>query len=148
MEPILHIAVKLLARRSHSKSELRRKLQTKSYSDQDIENALEILEQRKLLDDMELAQRLFEQYGNAGKYSLKMILLKLKQHGFSNSVIHFVLSTSDDYDEYPAAKKLANQSNQRRKDPLKLSLYLSSKGFTKSTINQVLINNSEPTVKQ
>ena len=78
MEPILHIAVKLLARRSHSKSELRRKLQTKSYSDQDIENALEILEQRKLLDDMELAQRLFEQYGNAGKYSLKMILLKLK----------------------------------------------------------------------
>jgi len=51
-------ALLLLARRDHSREELRRKLQARAYTPEEIEKTLGWLEERKILDDSRYAQRL------------------------------------------------------------------------------------------
>ena len=51
-------ALHLLARRDHSREELRRKLQARAFTPEEIEKALEWLEEREILDDLRYAQKL------------------------------------------------------------------------------------------
>jgi regulatory protein len=51
-------ALRLLARRDHSREEMRRKLQAREFTPQEIEKALGWLEEREMLDDRRYAQKL------------------------------------------------------------------------------------------
>ena len=51
-------ALRLLARRDHSREEMRRKLQAREFTPQQIEKALGWLEEREMLDDRRYAQKL------------------------------------------------------------------------------------------
>lgn len=138
MEDILNEAVRLLAKRAYSTKQLEEKLQQKKYANKEIEKIIHQLQSKKILNDFDVSNQIFEQYCRKNKYSLQFILQKLKQHGFSNSLINQILQETEPYNEYIAAEKLALQSLRRTKDPSKLTQYLLSRGFKRHTINQLL----------
>ncbi|MCI0502196.1 MAG: recombination regulator RecX [Fusobacteria bacterium] len=130
----------LLSRKDYAKKEIVGKLQEKSFSDEEIAEAMSFLEVEKYIDDEKYALIYFKYLIGRHK-SLKEIEFKLKNKGFDQMLIRKILSD-------PGAKLLEkegliakitsfNRKNQH-KDKNQLISYFVRKGFSYSMVIESL----------
>lgn len=89
------IAVGLLARREHSRGELRRKLDQRSFEAGDIERALDGLERERLLSDERFAEQFVRERFERGSGPLK-IRAELRRRGVADELASAALTGYDD----------------------------------------------------
>ncbi|MDP9728917.1 hypothetical protein FY534_08260 [Alicyclobacillus sp. TC] len=108
-----------------------RYLQEKGYPEEQIQQVLKVLQDRKFLDDRRYASMYAEQHQS--QQSRAYIMMKLKQRGIQSGVLDTVCS---DWDEEAAAKLLVEKYLRKKsKDhsqdlKRKLIQYLQRKGFS------------------
>ena len=139
-EDIWKLALQIIGRHANSEYELRQKLYKKDYADDQIDDVIKQLLAYGYVNDNKLANTLFEKYLQVGKYSLNIIICKLKQHGLPDDVIKNVTSTYDSEEEYNSALKIVNNRFTSLDDISKEKVYrfLGTRGFSTTTIGKVL----------
>jgi len=139
-------AFRLLGRRQHSTSELRRKLWNKDYEQKLIDEVIEDLKKSGYLNDSDFIRAFFAEKSKAKNWSSKKIKGELLKRGIASKLIDEMLS------EQPIESDLENAMKHARKkyDQLikknletkelrnKLSAYLFSKGFEYESIKDVV----------
>ena len=154
---IFHIkqrAFRLLGRRQHSSSELKRKLWNKDYEPRLIDDVIEDLKKKGYLDDKEFICAFMTEKSKTKSWSIKKIKSELIKSGLASKLIDELLSEQPKDSDYENAMKLAKKKYaillQRNLEPKdlknKLSTYLFSKGFVYELIKEVCskIIKSEP----
>lgn len=138
------IAIRMLGRRSYSENEIRIKLSTYGFNSDIINETINILLRNCYIDDNALCTSLFETLCRSNKYSLKTIVMKLKQRKIAEEYIHRVITKYDYAAETEAAlkiiKKRFKQTNLVDVDKIKLRRYLIDRGFSSQSISNVLRN--------
>ncbi|HID82102.1 MAG TPA: regulatory protein RecX [Chromatiales bacterium] len=133
-------AMNYLARREHSRQELIRKLSKKDFSQDEIETALDGLEQDGLLDDARFAEAYTRARVNKG-FGPVRIRQELNDRGVSSELTEQMLTHwSDDW------IMLAQQQQQKRfkclaedyTERVRQARFLQHRGFTSEQIWQVL----------
>mgnify|MGYP003592037083 CR=1 FL=1 len=144
-ETLRERAVRLLARREHSRAELMRKLAPHAESPEDVAAVLDELVARHLLSDeryveMRLNQRSVR-YGNA------RLAQELRTQGVDCALVESALADCDDeidrarqvwskkFGERPPAGDIAGRAKQMR--------FLISRGFSSETVRRVLCGDFE-----
>ncbi len=134
-------ALRLLARREHSRAELVRKLGQTGFAQHDIEALLDEFEEKKWLSDQRFAESWVADHRvKAGSIKLTY---ELRQRGVSDSIIEAVLGEQRD-SEFERAREVwqkkfgvppdnaAEQARQMR--------FMQSRGFTTEVIRKTLTN--------
>ena len=138
-------ALRLLARREHSKFELAQKLRQRDFDSAVIEKVFLECERLNYLDDDRTARVLIEQLSRRG-YGAKRILAELKRKGISGGHIAGLLNeiVSDDSERENAERVLTKNINrfdrevdgQKRK--AKIYRFLFARGFSNETIAEIM----------
>ena len=143
-------AFRLLGRRQHSSSELRRKLWNKDYEQKLIDEVIEDLSKNGYIDDTEFIRVFVAEKSKTKNWSRKRIKSELIKRGLDSKLIDKILSeqySESDYDNASTVAKkkveVLTKRNLEKKDlRTKLSTYLFSKGFDyeliKDVVNQIL----------
>ena len=138
-------AFRLLARRSHSRRELRDKLRQRDYDPGMIEELLDDLSNRKYLDDRQFAETFIGEELRMHFSGPAVVRDKLRQKGIDGESIDTLLEKT-----YPPAQQLKNCLHLAGKKikswprPLdrnqitRLSTYLRNKGFSWDIIQQAI----------
>ncbi len=126
----------LLARREHSRLELRQKLQHKAFDDEIIEQALVLLGVQNYQSDERFSGEFVQMRFNQGKGSVR-ILADLKQRGIAD----FDLSA---FDFYALAKRVRVQKYgellpKNYVEKAKQQRFLQSRGFDFEAINRAFV---------
>jgi len=129
-------AVKLLARRTHFRLEIVRKLVQRHYSESEIDEAVGRLEERRYLDDAEASRRFVEGRLAQGGYGRRRLVAELSERGVEDSTVREVLDELLPEDELPAAREEARRSG--KSDPAAVARRLERRGFSPSAIAAVL----------
>jgi len=148
LNKLFHIkqrAFRLLGRRQHSSSELRRKLWNKDYEQKLIDEVIEDLKKNGYLDDREFIRAFVAEKSKAKNWSSKKIKGELFKRGVASKLIDEMLSEQPTESDLESAMKLAKKKNEvllkRNLEPKemrnKLSTYLFSKGFDYDLIKDV-----------
>ena len=115
-EQALSCALRILSRRSNSRSELKHKLMSKGFSSNEVENVLEKLTDMGYLDDVRFAEswRDFRiQEKNMGRQRIKQ---EVFEKGVSNEIIHSCLEHISLEDEVATAMIVAEKNLPRYKN--------------------------------
>lgn len=134
-------AAKLLARRTHFRRELEAKLRQRDYERDDIEAALDRLEERRYLDDEAAARQYVEGRLARGGYGHTRLRAELAARGVDDGVIGQVLDELLPDDEVPQALEEARRWASRRSkppDPAAIARRLERRGFSAGAIAAVL----------
>jgi regulatory protein len=139
-------AFRLLGRRQHSSSELRRKLWNKDYEQKLIDEVIEDLQKNGYLDDKEFIRAFVAEKSKAKNWSSKKIKGELFKRGVASKLIDETLNHQPVESDNESAMKLAKKKyevllkrNLESKDLRnKLSAYLFSKGFDYELIKEVI----------
>ena len=140
------IAVRLLARREHSRYELRAKLKQRGVSSQEVEIALDKLVAEGLQSDDRYTEICVRLRVRKGHGPLK-IRAYLQGHGIGSSKISEHLSSSDEYWfkralEADAKCRIRNQfseANAGKREALQVrARYLNNRGYPANVISRVL----------
>lgn len=145
---LFHIKQKsfrLLGRRQHSTSELRRKLWNKDYEQYLIDEVIEDLKKKGYLDDKEFIRAFVAEKSKFKNWSIKKIKSELIKSGLALKLIDEILSKEPSDSDSENAMKLARKKYEilikRNLEPKdlrnKLSTYLFSKGFDYDLIKEV-----------
>jgi len=145
---LFHIKQKsfrLLGRRQHSTSELRRKLWNKDYEQYLIDEVIEDLKKKGYLDDKEFIRAFVAEKSKFKSWSIKKIKSELIKSGLALKLIDEILSKEPSDSDSENAMKLARKKYEilikRNLEPKdlrnKLSTYLFSKGFDYDLIKEV-----------
>jgi regulatory protein len=145
---VFHIkqrAFRLLGRRQHSSSELRRKLWQKDYEQRLIDEVIDDLTKNGYIDDKEFIRAFVAEKSKSKNWSSKKIKSELFKRGIDSKIIDEIFNNLPKEDDYENAMKLANKKYElllKRKLELKelrnkLSTYLFSKGFDYEIIKEV-----------
>ncbi len=129
-------AVKLLARRTHFRLEIVRKLAQRRYAESEIEEAVERLLERRYLDDAEASRRFVEGRLARGGYGRRRLVAELSERGVDETVIREVLDALLPEDELPAAREEARRSGKG--EPAAVARRLERRGFSPAAIATVL----------
>lgn len=131
-------ALRHLARREHSRAELRQKLAGGAESAEQLDALLDDLEARRLLSDSRFAnQRVMSRAGRLGNARLSQ---ELRQRGVADEAISDALAECDEESrrcQQVWAKKFG-QAPQSREDVVKQQRFLLYRGFSAASIRQVL----------
>ena len=138
-------AFRLLGRRQHSSSELRRKLWNKDYEQKLIDEVIEDLQKKSYLDDKEFIRAFVAEKSKTKSWSIKRIKGELFKRGIASKLIDEILVQRPKEEDYESAIKLAKKKYEvllkRNLEPKelrnKLSTYLFSKGFDYDLIREV-----------
>ncbi|MDH3267781.1 MAG: recombination regulator RecX [Ignavibacteria bacterium] len=138
-------AFRLLGRRQHSTSELKRKLWNKDYEQKLIDEVINDLQKNGYLDDNEFIRAFVAEKSKSKYWSIKKIKSELIKSGLASKMIDEILSKEPGDFDYDNALKLAKKKyellknrNLETKDlKNKLSTYLFSKGFDYELIKEV-----------
>jgi len=138
-------AYRLLGRRQHSSSELRRKLWNKDYEQKLIDRIIQDLKKSGYLDDENFIRAFVAEKSKTKSWSTKKIKSELLKRGIDSKLIDRMLNGQTVESDFENAMKLANKKyeallkrNLERKDLRnKLSTYLFSKGFEYELIKEV-----------
>ncbi len=130
-------AMDLLARREHSEQELRRKLQTREYDANAIDETLQTLKEDGLQSD----ERFVESYVNhrfkAGVGPLK-IRHELRQRGVSDELIdEFIEPSSGQWDELMTRQRIRKYGASIPSDyaeRMKQARFLQNRGFSPESV--------------
>ena len=125
-------AIKMLARREHSVSELTEKLSIKGFELKDINSAVQSLIEKNLQSDERYCEMLIRSRANkqSGPFKVRM---ELKQKGINEGLIERALQECD-CDWFESARQAAEKksANWREKDAehkAKLMRFLQGRGF-------------------
>ena len=148
-------AFRLLGRRMHSASELRRKLWNKDYEQKLIDEVIDDLKTNSYLDDEGFIREFVAEKTKSKSWSTKKVKAELLKRGIDNKLIDEMLKGKQGDSEIENATKLAkkkyDQLIKKKLEPKelrnKLSVFLFSKGFDydliKEVIDKLIKNNSE-----
>lgn len=131
-------AVDLLARQAHSTRKLADKLKQREYEEAEITAAVDRLTQRGYLNDAELCQRQFERYFAQGHDSIKAICYKLRNKGFSESLVRSCIPEESAEREQAAALCTLQRKFKPDAPPQKMQQYLYTRGFASGAIRRAV----------
>lgn len=147
-------AFRLLGRRHHATSELKRKLWNKDYEQKLIDEVIEDLQKKGYLDDKEFIRAFVAEKIKTKNWSTKKIKSELLKRGIDSKLIDKMPNVRTVESDFESAMKLADKKYEllfkRNLDPKemrnKLSVFLFSKGFDYDLIKEVCdkLMNSEP----
>jgi regulatory protein len=134
-------ALRLLARREHSRAELVRKLEQAGFDSSDIQPLLDEFEQKNWLSDQRFAESyVADHLARAGSVKLAY---DLRQRGVSDSIIEAVLSDNRDSEIDRARevwKKKFDAIPANANERARQIRFLQGRGFSQSVIPRALRN--------
>ena len=107
------------------------------FSEQDIDQVIERLIEKKYLDDIRFAQTFTENRNATKGTSLKKLRQELIKKGISGELIEETIAASDRSDKSELAK-IIEKKQHKYSDPEKLKAYLARQGFNYADITEVL----------
>ena len=132
-------AIKLLARREHSRLELQRKLSSREYSAEAIRLALDQLEDERLLSEERFAEVFVRSRAERGKGPL-LIRSEMSTRGVNASLIHAALQASEadwfDIAQRERRKKFGASPPADFKDRQRQTRFLQQRGFSLEHIRE------------
>lgn len=132
-------ALGLLARRDHSRKELRQKLDRSGYARDESSEAIDRLGEQHYQDDDRFAEALIRNRSAQG-YGPMRLRAELKSHGLSDARIRSLLDAADiDWDE-SAAAQLRRRYRTGTTDPAeraRRAQFLLRRGFPAATVRDV-----------
>tara|TARA_R110002167_G_scaffold220004_7_gene424559 strand:+ start:3309 stop:3785 length:477 start_codon:yes stop_codon:yes gene_type:complete len=138
----MHQAVSFLARRDHSRHELKQKLLSKEHTEEAVERVLNELQKRSYLDDQRYAEMMLRHHSLRGQGPQKISFMLL-QKGVSKSIVAEVFAEFDQ-DWYTLASEVrhkrfgdqfkSNDKNEQFKEKSKQMRFLMSRGFESDQI--------------
>lgn len=134
MSVALNYLVNLLARRDYSEFEIRNKMQEKAFTEEEIENALAIAQQKNWQNDKRFAESYLSSRAQRG-YGALRIRQELRQlKGVEESVVDEVMEESEidwsDFARQVLARKFPRyQEKLELKEKQKIWRYMLSHGF-------------------
>ena len=137
-------AVKLLTQRTHFRREIEAKLAQRSYSSDEIGEAVERLLERRYLDDAEAARQYAGGRLSRGGYGRARLQAELAARGVDRQTADAVLDELLPDDDLPAAREEAMRVGGRARsaDPekvaAKVARRLESRGFSRGSIYKLL----------
>ena len=139
-------AFRLLGRRQHSSSELKRKLWNKDYEQKLIDEVIEELKKNGYVVDKEFIRAFVADKSKTKSWSTKRIKSELFKRGIDEKLIDEILNNRSKEEDFESALKLAKKKyeillkrNLEQKELRnKLSTYLFSKGFDYELIKEVV----------
>jgi regulatory protein len=138
-------AWRFLARRMHSRKELRDKLKTKGYNQEDIDTIIVELENNNYLNDTSFARQMISEELHLKKNGPLLIKNKLLKKGVENTLVSLLINELyDEQTQYQncqhfAIKKLSSlKSSNDRSTKSKLGNFLIQKGFPWDMCNRVI----------
>ena len=140
-------AFRLLGRRQHAISELKRKLWNKDYESSLIDEVIEDLKKNGYLDDKEFIRAFVADKSKSKNWSTKRLKSELIKRGLSFKLIDQMLTEQTKESEFENAIQVAGKKYEillkRNLEPkelrTKLSTYLFSKGFDYDLIKEVCL---------
>lgn len=133
-------ALRLLARREHSRAELARKLEVAGFSSSEIGPLLDEFEEKNWLSDRRFAESYVADHrAKAGSVKLAY---ELRQRGVSEAVVDAVLAAQRDSELERAREvrqKKFGSAPIAAAEKTKQIRFLQGRGFTLDTIRQVLV---------
>lgn len=123
-------AVDMLSRAEYSKNRLMAKLARKGYEEEEIESAIQRLEELRYLNDGEAVKSQFKFLYDESKNSVREIKYKLLRKGFSAEDVESAAEDADEERELTAALKALRIKYRKKKEPDKMRGYLYRHGFT------------------
>lgn len=143
MSQILAVAIKLIASRTCSERDLRRRLEKEFVElpdlDRRIDESIARLRELHLINDNRLAENIAQRYSHKGN---RFIAQTLRQKGIADEVITSVLGGLDD--EYSRAldeaRRKGSRKTEKSSEEVKSSLvrFLSGRGFSHDAIKAVM----------
>ena len=131
-------AVDLLARQEQSTNKLREKLQQRGYAGDEIEAAIQRLEERHYLDDADACARQFQFLYEESRQSVRQICAKLMQRGFESSLVRECVPRDIYEREKKAAMRCLSLKFRPSAEEQKMMQHLYRKGFDSSAIRAVV----------
>ena len=146
MTETLNRAMRLLAQRDHSETELRLKLAAQDVSEEDVEQAIAYCHEHHWLDDRRFAERYLVMRSQKG-YGVQRIQQELGMKGIARELIHDAFASSD-IDWCALAKQTAHRKfgqtlPQEWKEKAKVQRFLLYRGFFQEEIYAVFSNLSD-----
>ncbi|MDR3445727.1 MULTISPECIES: regulatory protein RecX [unclassified Dyella] len=133
-------AMGLLARREHSRRELRLKLRQKGYEGEEAGEALDRLGEQHYQDDDRFAEMLVRSRVSQG-YGPMRVRAELKSHGLSEARIRAVLDAAEvDWDASALAqlrRRFGSGSASDRDEKARRAQFLLRRGFPAATVRSV-----------
>lgn len=138
-------ALELLARRSHSRFELDRKLAGRGFSPEEVRGALDRAAQRGYLDDGRFARDFVRQKLGRGPLGSRRLLAELARRGVSTEHAASALEELLPEDDRPGAREAADRWRRRRPrgEPAALARFLERQGFSRRAIFAALETTDE-----
>ena len=127
-------AVDLLARQEQSTNKLREKLQQRGYAEDEIEAAIQRLEERHYLNDADACARQFQFLYEESRQSVRQICAKLMQRGFESSLVRECVPRDIYEREKKAAMRCLSLKFRPSAEEQKMMQHLYRKGFDSSAI--------------
>ena len=136
-------AMRLLARREHSRAELRGKLVGRGFENDSVEELLQGLEDQDLLSDERFAMSLIASRAETG-YGPKRIDLELRNRGVSEELARETLAKAEvNWEERvtdQAARKFGSDPAQTFPEWARRARYLERRGFGQDAIRLAIGN--------
>ncbi len=137
-------ALRLLAQRDHSREEMRRKLQARGFTPEEIEKALKWLEEREFLDDLRYAQKLAFFLAKEKLLGPQRIRQKLFQKGIPAGLVKEAVEKADETLAAGERLQIAMRMKLKGRSPeeifpderRKLAGYLRQRGFSWEDIRE------------
>ncbi len=138
MDEIHNVALRLLARRDHTKLELRRKLETREYLPEEIDPILFKLEKEGWIDEPRFAENYLRMRMNQGKGVFR-IRKELQERGIVEELIQAAMEvipeeTWQELAETVRQKKFGSKPVKDFKEKAKQQRFLQYRGFSSSQI--------------
>ncbi len=131
-------ALHLLSYREQSEKELIRKLKDREYQEKDIDEALVKLRYYHFIDDLSLADELFEAYRKKGLYGDSYIHQKMKQKGLYTE--QHIPIDEEITNAVTLLKRKAEVTPKLFSDYRRAAAFLARRGFSHSAIITALRN--------
>ena len=134
-------ALDLLSRRPHFRRELASKLARRGYEEDEVETALDRLEERRLIDDAKAARDFVESRSRREPFGRRRLLAELARRGVSEDHALAAVDVLDPDDEealVAEAVALWRRRNPGKKKPDALARFLKRRGFSHRAIVSVL----------
>jgi len=128
------IAIDILSRRDNSVKEMRGKLKQKGISEEDIDETITWLMEKKLLDDTAFAQKRAESIFRTKLVGPRFIQAKLREAGIESEIIAESIDVLADREEWGARAQKALERWQKvhtkhKDDKIRQIRFLISRGF-------------------
>lgn len=136
-------ALRMIGRRPHSSSEVKRKLKEHGFEQPIIQWTCDTLEQQNYINDEEFAKMWTESRVSSQRKGRNLVRQELQMKGINKELVKEAIETIDPEEEFQGALKLAqNKWKQTSGTPIekkrKTIAFLMRRGFTSAVISKAL----------